>query len=168
MSRRTRVLLGITLILMLAAAGFIIRYDPSRAQYNLFQEHRGTFDTVKTETLLLMDGLDKGRNIGNTFIYSNNGNAAAPMFFEGTNAGLQDKIRQLAALSKDTLNFVRYSRQDGKDLLRFVFDWEGEHGPTYHIVYGASQHMVEQAYAAEPVPYKLSALTEGWYGIEIK
>lgn len=84
------------------------------------------------------------------------------------NTGLQDKIKQLASLSGDSLDFVRYSRQDGKPLLRFIFDWEREHGPTYHIVYCTSQSMVEQAYAAEPVKYKLTSLGDSWYGIEIE
>lgn len=165
MSRRTRSFLGMTIILMLAAAGFIIRYDPSEAKYGIFREHRGQFDAVKSETLLLMDSLDERSDIGNTFIYSNN---AAPPFHDSVNTELQDKIQQIAAWSQDSLDFVRYSRQDGKPLLRFVFDWEREHGPTYHIVYCASQSKVEQAYAAEPVKYKLTSLADGWYGIEIE
>lgn len=168
MSRRTRIFLGMTIILILAAAGFITRYDPSKAKYEIFREHRGQFEAVKSETLLLMDSLDERSNIGNTFIYSNNGNAAAPQLHESMNRGLQDKIRQLASWSRDSLDFVRYSRQDGQALLRFIFDWEREHGPTYHIVYCASQSMVEQAYAAEPVKYKLTLLADGWYGIEIE
>ncbi|MEK4519440.1 hypothetical protein NSS64_29640 [Paenibacillus sp. FSL H8-0122] len=167
MSRRTRIFIGMTLILLLAAAGFIIRYDPSGAKYELFHEHSGQFEAVKSETLLLMDSLDERSDIGNTFIYSNNGNTTSP-FHDSVNTEMQDKIGQIAAWSGDSLDFVRYSRQDGKPLLRFVFDWEREHGPTYHIVYCASQSMVEQAYAAEPVKYKLTPLADGWYGIEIE
>lgn len=166
MSVRTRVLLGITVILMLAGIGSIIGYDSSKeAKYKLFREHRAQFAAVKTEALLLMDSLDERSDIGNTFIYSDN---AVPPFHDSMNTELQDKIRQLAAWSGDSLDFVRYSRQDGKPLLRFIFDWEREHGPTYHIVYCASQSMVEQAYAAEPVKYKLTSLADGWYGIEIE
>lgn len=165
MSVRTRVLLGITVILMLAGIGSIIGYDSSKAKYKLFREHRAQFDAVKTEALLLMDSLDERSHIGNTFIYSDN---AVPPFHDSMNTKLQDNIRQLAAWSGDSLDFVRYSRQDGKPLLRFIFDWEREHGPTYHIVYCASQSMVEQAYAAEPVKYKLTLLADGWYGIEIE
>lgn len=165
MSVRTRVLLGITVILMLAGIGSIIGYDSSKAKYKLFREHRAQFDAVKSETLLLMDSLDERSDIGNTFIYSDN---AVPPFHDSMNTELQDKIRQLAAWSGDSLDFVRYSRQDGKPLLRFVFDWEREHDNTYHIVYSESQSMVEQAYAAEPVKYKLTSLADGWYGIEIE
>ncbi|MFC6647848.1 hypothetical protein [Paenibacillus rhizoplanae] len=165
MSVRTRVLLGITVILMLAGIVSIIGYDSSKAKYKLFREHRAQFDAVKTEALLLMDSLDERSDIGNTFIYSDN---AVPPFHDSMNTKLQDNIRQIAAWSGDSLDFVRYSRQDGKPLLRFIFDWEREHGPTYHIVYCASQSMVEQAYAAEPVKYKLTLLADGWYGIEIE
>ncbi|WP_339221147.1 hypothetical protein [Paenibacillus sp. FSL H8-0332] len=165
MSVRTRVLLGITVILMLAGIGSIIGYDSSKAKYKLFREHRAQFDAVKTEALLLMDSLDERSDIGNTFIYSDN---AVPPFHDSMNTKLQDNIRQIAAWSGDSLDFVRYSRQDGKPLLRFIFDWEREHGPTYHIVYCVSQSMVEQAYAAEPVKYKLTLLADGWYGIEIE
>lgn len=80
MSRRTRIFLGMTIILMLAAAGFITRYDSSRAKYEIFREHRGQFEAVKSETLLLMDSLDERSTIGNTFIYSNHDLAAAPSF----------------------------------------------------------------------------------------
>lgn len=165
MSRRTRILLGITVILLLAGAGSIIGYDSSKAKYELFREHHGQFEAVKSETLLMMNNLDSRSDIGNTFIYSN---TAAPPFHDYVNSELQDKIWQIAASSEDSLDFVRYSRQDGQPLLRFVFDWEREHGPTYHIVYCASQSMVEGAYAAEPVKYKLTPLADGWYGIEIE
>lgn len=150
---------------MLAGIGSIIGYDSSKAKYKLFREHRAQFDAVKTEALLLMDSLDERSDIWNTFIYSDN---AVPPFHDSMNTKLQDNIRQIAAWSGDSLDFVRYSRQDGKPLLRFIFDWEREHGPTYHIVYCASQSMVEQAYAAEPVKYKLTLLADGWYGIEIE
>ncbi|OMF92250.1 hypothetical protein BK146_19765 [Paenibacillus sp. FSL R7-0333] len=152
---------------MLAGIGSIIGYDSSKAKYKLFREHRAQFDAVKTEALLLMDSLDERSDVGNTFIYSNNGNTTSP-FHDSVNTEMQDKIAQIAAWSGDSLDFVRYSRQDGKPLLRFIFDWEREHGPTYHIVYCASQSMVEQAYAAEPVKYKLTPLADGWYGIEIE
>ncbi|ETT77111.1 hypothetical protein C173_04706 [Paenibacillus sp. FSL R7-277] len=167
MSRRTRILLGITIILLLAAAGFIIGYDSSKMKYELFREHRAQFEAVKAETRLLMDNLDERSNIGNTFIYSNNRNTTSP-FHDSVNTELQDKIRQIAAWSGDSLDFVRYSKQDGKPLLRFIFDWEREHGATYHIVYCGSQSMMEQAYATEPVKYKLTPLADGWYGIEIE
>lgn len=167
LSRRTRILLGITIILLLAAAGFIIGYDSSKMKYELFREHRAQFEAVKAETRLLMDNLDERSNIGNTFIYSNNRNTTSP-FHDSVNTELQDKIRQIAAWSGDSLDFVRYSKQDGKPLLRFIFDWEREHGATYHIVYCGSQSMMEQAYATEPVKYKLTPLADGWYGIEIE
>lgn len=160
--------LCITVILVLAGAGSIIGYNSSEAKYKLFREHSRQFEAVKSETLLLMDSLDERSDIGNTFIYSNNGNAAASQLHDSMNTGLQDKIRQIAAWSGDSLDFVRYSKQDGKPLLRFVFGWEREHGPTYHIVYCASQSMVQQTYAAEPVKYKLTPLADGWYGIKIE
>ncbi|AIQ33072.1 hypothetical protein P40081_36925 [Paenibacillus sp. FSL P4-0081] len=168
MGRTKNVFVGIAVILMLVAAGLIISYNNPKAKYEIYQDHRELFAAVKDETELLMTSLDNRSDIGNTFIYSNNGNAVGHQFLDGANADLQDKVGQIIAVSEDKLNFLRYSRQDGKSLLRFVFDWEGENGNTYHIVYCDSQDLVEKAYNEEPANYKLDQLADGWYGIEIK
>ncbi|NQX46495.1 hypothetical protein HQN87_14225 [Paenibacillus tritici] len=168
MGRGIKVWIGLAATLLLVAAGIIIGNNNSKAKYDIFQEQRGLFEAVKEETGLLMKSIDDRSNVRNTFIYSSNGNTAAHQFHEGANADLQDKVRQIAAVSGDELNFVRYSRQDGEDLLRFVFNWERERGNTYHIVYCESQSMVERAYEEEPVQYKLAKLADGWYGIEIQ
>lgn len=168
MGRSKNVLVGIAVILMLVAAGLIISYNNSKAKYEVYQDHRELFGSVKEETELLMTSLDNRSDIGNTFVYSNNGNAVGHQFLDGVNAGLQGNVQQIIAVSEDKLNFLRYSRQNGKSLLRFVFDWEGENGNTYHIVYCDSQDLVEKAYNEEPVNYKLDKLADGWYGIELK
>lgn len=168
MGRSKNVLVGIAVALILVAAGLVISYNNSKEKYDIFQDHRELFEAVKDEAELLMSSLDNRSDIGNTFLYSNNGNATAHQFHDGVNASLQGKVRQIAALSEDKLNFLRYSRQDGKSFIRFVFDWEGENGNTYHIVYCESQDVVEIAYEEEPVKYKLDKLADGWYGIEIR
>ena len=168
MNRRKLILVGIAVTVMLMAAGLVINNNHSKGKYDIFADHRGLFEAVKDEAGLYMSNLDNRSDIGNTFLYSNNGNAVDYQFHDGVDASLQDKVRQIIALSEDKLNFLRYSRQDGKDFIRFVFDWEGENGNTYHIVYCESQSMVERAYEEEPVKYVLDRLDEGWFGIEIK
>ncbi|WNS42324.1 hypothetical protein [Paenibacillus sp. MMS20-IR301] len=168
MGRSRNVLVGIAVTLILAAAALVVSYNNSKAKYDVFREHSGLFEAVKDGTGLLMTRLDNRSDISNTFIYSNNGNAIGHQFLEGVGAGLQGKVQQIIASSADKLNFVRYSRQDGKSLIRFVFDWEGENGNTYHIVYCDSRDLVEKTYSEEAVKYGLDKLADGWYGIEIK
>ncbi|AIQ61635.1 hypothetical protein [Paenibacillus borealis] len=168
MGRTRIVFMGIAAAVIIVALGVIIKYNHSSAKYDIYRDHRELFAAVKEETELLMASLDNRSDIGNTFIYSNNGNAVGHQFLDGANESLQGKVGQIIALSEDKLNFVRYNRQDGKSLIRFVFDWEGEHGNTYHIVYCDSQDLAEKAYSEEPVKYKLDKLADGWYGIEIK
>lgn len=166
---RTRItFIGIAAAVIIVALGVIINYNHSSAKYNIYRDHRELFEAVKDETELLMTSRDNRSDIGNTFIYSNNGNAVGHQFLDGVDADLQGKVGQIIAVSEDKLNFLRYSRQNGKSLLRFVFDWEGENGDTYHIVYCDSQDLVEKAYSEEPVNYKLHTLADGWYGVEIK
>ncbi|MEK4325484.1 hypothetical protein MKX70_06375 [Paenibacillus sp. FSL R7-0312] len=168
MGRTRIVFIGIAAAVIIVALGVIINYNHSSAKYDIYRDHRELFEAVKEETELLMTSLDNRSDIGNTFIYSNNGNAVGHQFLDGANAGLQGNIQQIIEVSEDKLNFLRYSRQDGKSLLRFVFDWEGEKGNTYHIVYCDSQDLVEKAYSEEPANYKLDTLADGWYGIEIE
>ncbi|AIQ44361.1 hypothetical protein MKZ24_05310 [Paenibacillus sp. FSL R7-0297] len=168
MGRTRIVFIGIAAAVIIVALGVIINYNHSSAKYDIYRDHRELFEAVKEETELLMTSLDNRSDIGNTFIYSNNGNAVGHQFLDGANAGLQGNVQQIIEVSEDKLNFVRYSRQDGKSLLRFVFDWEGEKGNTYHIVYCDSQDLVEKAYSEEPANYKLDTLADGWYGIEIE
>lgn len=168
MGRTRIVFIGIAAAVIIVALGVIINYNHSSAKYDIYRDHRELFEAVKEETELLMTSLDNRSDIGNTFIYSNNGNAVGHQFLDGANAGLQGNVQQIIEVSEDKLNFVRYSRQDGKSLLRSVFDWEGEKGNTYHIVYCDSQDLVEKAYSEEPANYKLDTLADGWYGIEIE
>lgn len=168
MSRRRFVLYSLAAAIILVVAGFVITYNSSKAKYDIFLNHRELFEAVRDESEQLMDKLDNRSDIGNTFLYSVNGNAAAHQFHDSVNANLQAQIRKIAAMTEDKLNFLRYSRLNGKSFLRFVFDWEAEYGNTYHIVYCESRDVVERAYQEEPVKYVLRDLDDGWYGIEIK
>lgn len=164
MSRRKIVLFGMAVFLMIVAAGFVINRVHSQAKYDIFKEHRELFKAAKNEAEHVMGNSNERGDIKNTFLYSSN----EDQFHDNVSASLQEKIRQIAGLSEDKLSFVRYSKQEGKTFIRFVFDWERDYGDTYHIVYGESQDMVEKAYDEEPVAYVLHKLEDSWYGIGIK
>ncbi len=172
MNRRKRTLFRvIAAVVIVVVAGFVINYIHSEAEYDIFKDHRELFEAVKNEAELLVgDQADHGKrdNIGNIFLYTHGGNAAADQFYDVMSASLQGKIQQIAVLSGDELSFLRYSKQEGKSLFRFVFDWERVYGNTYHIVYCESRDMVEKIYDGEPAEYVLHELDEGWYGIRIR
>lgn len=169
MNRRKLALFGgIVAVVVVVVTGIIINYIHSEAKYEIFKDHRELFQAVKDEAVLLMSEQGDRNEIGDTFLYSNGGNAAADQFYDVMSMSLQDKIQQIALLSEDKLSFLRYSKQEGESFLRFVFDWERVYGNTYHIVYCESRDRVKKAYDEEPVKYVLDELGEGWYGIKIR
>lgn len=169
MSRRKFALFGLAAAVLVVAVGLLISYyGHSKTQYAIFAKNRELFEAVREETEHLVGEQDDLQNIGDIFLFTNGGNAAIDQFHESVSSSLQGKIQQIVALSGDDLSFLRYSKQDGKSFLRFVFDWERTDGGTYHIVYCESRDMVKKLYDGEPVGYVLDELGEGWYGIRIK
>lgn len=171
MSRRRIVLFGIAVIVMIVAAGLVIHLI-TKAKYDIFEDHHELFEAVKDEAEQLVSNQDGQGDIENIFLYSYGGNAAANQFHDVVTDSLQGKIQQITALSKDKLYFLRYSRHDGKSIIRFVFNWEREYRDTYHIVYCESYDEVVRDYDREPngdpVEYDLVKLGDGWYGIRIR
>lgn len=161
-------LIGIAVAVLVVAAGYIITDKYDRAKYDIFKEHPELFEAVKDEAERLMRKQEGRSDTGVTILYSTGGNASVDYFDDVVNARLQSMIHELEVLSEGKLSILRYSKQGGKSLIQFLFDWESAYGNPYHIVYSESRNILVNDYDSEHIEYVLDKLRDKWYGIALK
>jgi hypothetical protein len=166
--RFKKLLIGLAVVLLVVAAGYVFTDRYYRAKYDIFKEHHELFEAVKDEAELLMSKQEGGSDTGVTILYATGGNASVDSFDDVVDASLQSKIRELDVLSEGKLSILRYSRQGGESLIQFLFDWESAYGNPYHIVYCKSRDILVNDYDREHIDYVLDKLKDNWYGIALK
>ncbi|MBQ4901176.1 hypothetical protein KB559_20235 [Paenibacillus sp. Marseille-P2973] len=163
-----KIFIGLAVVVLVVAAGYVFSDMYYKAKYDIFKEHHELFEAVKDETELLMNKQEEAGDTGVTILYNTGGNASIDSFDEVVNPSLQNKIQELDVLSEGKLSILRYSKQGGESLIQFLFDWESAYGDPYHIVYCESRDILVNDYDSEHMEYVLDKLKDNWYGIALK
>ncbi|MCL6606374.1 MAG: hypothetical protein K6T94_26195 [Paenibacillus sp.] len=165
-----KLFIGLAVVVLVVAAGYIFTDMYYKAKYDIFKEHHELFEAVKDEAELIMSKQEGGSDTdtGVTILYATGGNASVDSFDDVVSASLQSKIRELDVLSEGKLSILRYSKHGGESLIQFLFDWESAYGDPYHIVYCGNRDILVKDYESEHIEYVLDKLKDNWYGIALK
>lgn len=162
-----RLLLGVAAIALVAAAGYLGTRGHNSGKFELYKQHPELFQAIQAEAERAMSEPGSGGGTGDTILYSTGGSASVDFFHDAVDEGMKSKLLELDRLSEGKLSILRYSKQEEKSLLQFIFDWESAYGRPYHIVYSENRSILAAAYEKEHIPYTLKQLGENWYGLTL-
>ncbi len=167
MGFRKRLLIALAVTALVVAAGFIGTRGHNSGKFEIYRQHPELFQAIQVEAKRAMSNPGSGDGTGVTILYSTGGSASVDSFHEAVDEGMKSKLLELDRLSEGRLSILRYSKQEGKSLLQFLFDWESAYGRPYHIVYSENRSILAAAYEKEHIRYTLDKLGENWYGLTL-